>query len=342
MNWPGAAQFTFINLAAATLCINFVGMKIPQLAKLFRRILWAMVLLFVVANVIAAMQAYKFTHYKDGGEKTASINLTPLKKVQLLFTGIDNPRPRNTTLPTHPYSTVLIKSNINLECWYIPALAASRGTVVMCHGYTACKSAMLERAEPFLQNGYNCLMVDFMGSGGSGGNSTTVGFKEAEEVADCYKYLTQQGEQNIYLFGSSMGAVAIMKAINDAHIQPKAIIIECPFATMYETIAIRFHNLGVPTFPMANLLLFWGGLENGFNAQAHNPVGYATNIHCPTLLQYGERDDRVTRSETDRVFASLHCPKQLITYPLAGHDDYLKKYRAEWGANVVGFLSHYN
>ncbi len=306
-----------------------------------KRAFWVIILLFVFANVIAAMQAYKFTHYKADGVKTESTHLAFLKKIQLLFTGIDNPRPKNVITPAYRYLTVHIKSNVDIECWCLPA-NMSKGTVVLFHGYTSCKGKVIDRAEYFVRSGYSCLMVDFMGSGGSGGNCTTVGFKEAEEVKDCFNWLEQNGERNIYLYGSSMGAVAIMKAISDYNIQPRAIIIECPFATMRETIAIRFKNLGIPTLPMADILLFWGGIENGFWGYSHNPVTYAEAIKCPVLLQYGELDDCVARSEIDRIYSRLQCPKQLVTYPEAGHDDYLKKCATTWSANVTGFLDSHN
>ena len=221
----------------------------------------------------------------------------------------------------------------------IPAAGKAKGTVILFHGYTACKSQELDRAEPLIRDGYNCLLVDFMGSGGSAANSTTVGFKEAEEVKDCFEYIKNTGEHNVFLYGSSMGAVAIMKAINDYNIAPDAIIIDCPFGTMYETVAIRFRNLGVPPVPMAAILLFLGGLQNGFWGFSHNPESYAKNVHCPVLLQYGAKDDRVTRGEIDRIYANLGGRKRLVIYPLSGHDDYLVKNGTEWCGHVLGYLS---
>ncbi|MBC7553945.1 MAG: alpha/beta hydrolase [Taibaiella sp.] len=306
--------------------------------KIWKRTSLAFIAAFTLMNIIAATHAYKFTHYSTKGERTKSSGQTTLQKLALLFTGIDNPRPKNLELPAHPYTTVNIKSNVNIECWLIPALSAPRGTIILHHGYTSSKSQLLTRAEYFLRNGYNCMLVDFMGSGGSGGNSTTVGVKEAGEVKDCFQWLQQTGEKKIFLYGSSMGAVAIMNAISDFDIAPKAIIIECPFATMYQTVAIRFKNMGVPTFPMAHLLLFWGGVENGFWGYSHNPVVYAEKIKCPVLLQYGEKDDRVAPEETSAIFENLHCSKQRVNYPLAGHDDYIKKYPAEWESNTIQFL----
>lgn len=70
---------------------------------------------------------------------------------------------------------------------------------------------MLDKAEACLNMGYNTLLVDFMGSGGSKGTQTTIDYKEAAEVKDCYQYLKQQGHTNIHLFGTSMGAIAITR-----------------------------------------------------------------------------------------------------------------------------------
>jgi len=136
-----------------------------------------------------------------------------------------------------------------------------------------------------------------------------------------------------------MGAVAIMKAIADYNIQPGSIIIECPFGTMYKTVAARFDALGVPKFPMASLLMFWGGIQNGYWAFLHNPVDYAKSITAPTLLLYGERDERVSRAEIDEIYHNMKGEKVLRLYPLAGHENYLLKYKEQWVQDVSHFLN---
>jgi uncharacterized protein len=186
--------------------------------------------------------------------------------------------------------------------------------------------------------GYNTLLVDFMGAGGSEGVQTTIGYKEAEEVKDCYAYLMDQGHSKIHLFGTSMGAVAIMRAVAEYQIQPSSIMIECPFGTMYKTVKARFEILHVPTFPMASMLMFWGGVQNGFWAFSHNPETYAQAIKCPTLLLYGLRDPKVSREEIEAIYNNLQARKQLVTFPLAEHENYLKKYKPEWTATVAQFL----
>jgi uncharacterized protein len=36
--------------------------------------------------------------------------------------------------------------------------------------------------------------------------------------------------------------------------------------------------LHIPPFPLAELIIFWGGVQHGFNAFAHNPVTYAAQV----------------------------------------------------------------
>jgi hypothetical protein len=203
-------------------------------------LLWALIISFVLVNIVAVFHAYKFTHFVDHNTaKTKTPNiLSAGQKISVLIFGVNNPRPENTTIPLTDYQTINLKSNRVIETWFIKK-ENGKGTVIIFHGYGGQKASMLEKANIFLDLGYNALLVDFMGSGGSEGNQTTIGFLEAEQVKTCFDYLTQNGEKNIFLFGTSMGSVAIMKAINDFGIKPNGIIIECPFGSMYQTVCAR-------------------------------------------------------------------------------------------------------
>jgi predicted alpha/beta-fold hydrolase len=312
-------------------------MKRKQTTK---RVLWTLVTIFILVNIVACFHAYKFTHFTDNNVmKTKDARyLSTTDKVSTLFFGIDNPRPINKSTPTQKYETIKLQSNKMIECWSIKTENA-KGTIILFHGYCGEKSSMLEASDIFLQLGYNTFLVDFMGSGGSEGNQTTIGFKEAEEVKTCFDYLTKNGEQKIYLFGTSMGAAAILKACNDYEIKPAAIILECPYGTMYQTTCARFNTMHVPSFPLAGLLDFWGGVQNDFWAFSLEPTVYAKSVKCPTLLIYGEKDEKVSRKEIDEIYSNLNGKKELKTFPLAGHANYLKKYKQEWTVDVASFLA---
>jgi len=313
--------------------------------KIIKRLIWALIIVFVLMNVVAFIHAYKFTHFDHSVAKTKnSSKLSSWDKIKTLIVGINNPRPTNKKTPNLCYNIVHLESNKKIECWQIELeksakTDSAKGTVILFHGYSGEKASMLDKSEEFFSLEYNTFLVDFMGSGGSEGIQTTLGFKEAAEVKTAYDYLTKQGEKRIYLFGTSMGSVAIMKAINDYNLKPAGIILECPFGSMYQTTCARFKNMNAPTFPMAGLLLFWGGVQNGFWAFGHNPTEYAKRVNCPTLLLYGEQDKDVSRQEIDAIFANLKGTKTLKTFKLAGHENYLTKYKDEWIRDITEFLT---
>lgn len=296
--------------------------------------------LFIVINIVAYFHAFKFTHFDDSIiERTNDPDkLSITQKIKTMFLGIDNPRPINIEQPNRNYKIVKIKYNKDLiDCWYIP-IDSSKPTILIFHGYAGNKSQMVKRSNLLNDLGYNTVLVDFLGSGASTGNKTTIGYYESDQVKYVFNFFKNQIQSDIILYGISMGSVAIMKSISDYHIQPESIIIECPFGNMLQTVKARFKLMNVPSFPMAYLLVFYGGLQNNFNAYQHNPSDYAKNISVKTLLMYGLQDNKVSRAETDLIFKNLQEPKQLKLYQNAGHDNIVEIYQNDWKNDIVRFL----
>ncbi len=304
-----------------------------------KRILRIALILFILMNIVAYFHAYKFTHFSltETSKTREPKKLSFSEKIVTILFGVNNPRPENKIIPDRPFETVTLKSNKKIECWLIKS-KDHKGTVILFHGYGSDKSSMLDEATLLLDLGYNTLLVDFMGSGGSEGVETTVGVWEALEVKTAFDFLDSSGERNIILLGTSMGAAAIMRAEAEFRLPVSALILECPFGTLLETVETRFRTMHIPVFPMAHLLVFWGSVQNNFNGFTHNPVQYAKSITCPTLLIYGEKDDKVSGNEIDEIFSNLEGPKKLIRYPMAGHGDYLVQYKTAWEADIHSFL----
>ena len=97
----------------------------------------------------------------------------------------------------------------------------------------------------------------------------------------------------------------------------------------YETVRIQSNNL----------LVFWGGLENGFWAYAHNPIKYAKSVKCPVLLLYGRKDETVSEEDTNIIFSNFRSEfKELKVYPNAAHENFLQQYKEEWTLDVTNFI----
>ena len=75
-----------------------------------------------------------------------------------------------------------------------------------------------------------------------------------------------------------------------------------PFGTMLGAAEGLIRTMHLPDEPLGVELTFWGGLETGNWSFNNNPEEYVKKIHCPVLLQWGEKDNRVTQKETDHIY----------------------------------------
>jgi len=154
-----------------------------------------------------------------------------------------------------------------------------------------------------------------------------------------YDFIKNKGEENIVLWGISMGASTITKAVKDYQLEPQKIILEMPFGTIKDAVKGRLKIMGLPAEPIGTLLTFWGGTEHGFWAFGMKPQEFASTIKCPVLLQWGKNDPRVSRSEEDILFKNIpNSNKKFVIYDMAGHESICKKEYANWEVEVAAFL----
>jgi dipeptidyl aminopeptidase/acylaminoacyl peptidase len=298
----------------------------------------------VSVNLFAFMQARAMTRFAEGGERTGRLEqLGIVDKLGALLSGVNIPRPINRRTPADvqlPFETHRIGSaaGVTLEAWFIPG-ACNDSIVALFHGYAASKSSLVSTAQALRDLGYAALLVDFYGSGGSSGSGTTVGFKEADDVAAVVEYVRRTWPgRKIFLYGMSMGGAAALRAIAAHGVVADGLIVEAIFDTLLNTGKNRFRAMGLPGSPFSELLLFWGGAQNGFDAFAHNPVDYARAVTNPALLLHGADDVRATPEEARRVAAAMNGNGRLIVYNGVPHTSIAGAKREEWSRDVSAFL----
>lgn len=136
-----------------------------------------------------------------------------------------------------------------------------------------------------------------------------------------------------------MGAAAVLKAAADDDLRPAALILECPFDSLIGTVRHRLTSRGLPSFPLADLLVLWGGVQEGFNGFRYRPIDSAARVQVPTLLMNGDQDEWVRVDEARAIFDALKGPKALRLFAGVGHDSCLRRRpEEEWKAIVGRFL----
>lgn len=297
--------------------------------KTRKRLYQFLIVIFIFINVLSYVGTYVLTHYN-----------TPNSW------GLGLSRPTSSKLPTDiglEYVTQRIPINQTewLETWFISAnKSVSSGTILLFPGNGSSKAKqLLAPTEVFHNLGYDTLLVDFQGVGGSSGNTTTIGAREAKDVAIAMNYAQRSNFKHpIVLYGVSMGTAAILKAVAQEKVNPDAIIIELPFARLLDAVRSRLRAIRVPPFPMAELIVFWGSIQHKFNGFAHNPVEYASKVKCSTLLLHGKLDKWTSEAEIKQIYQNLHSDKQLIIFPNAGHHLLVTVDKKFWRQSVDKFL----
>lgn len=309
--------------------------------------LLALLTAFALLNAAAYLHARAMTHYTAGGTKTAGPQgVSPARKVRVLLTGVSLPRPTNYRTPAElqlPFEVCEFPAadGGRLEAWHVGRPHA-KGLVLVFHGYAACKAMMLHQARAFYDMGYAVLLVDFRGSGGSSGSDTTLGVREAQDVATAVEYARSRwAARPLVLYGHSMGGAAVLGAVARHGVQPDALIAECTFDRLLNTVGNRFALMGLPAFPAANLLVFWGGWQCGFDGFRHNPAEYAAAVTCPTLLLHGDRDVTVTMEQARSVYEVLAGPQQFELFPGVGHELIVTARPERWKQAVGPFLERH-
>jgi uncharacterized protein len=315
-----------------------------------RWVFWVLLVQLILLNISAALYAWKFTHvYDDPSLRGNPSSKNVFTKTWRLFSGPRQPRAILNEYPAFPFDTVSLTtaSGLLIDAWYSKTdSVVSRGTVLLFHGIMSNKGMVLSEASAFRSFGYNVLLVDFRAHGNSSGNTTTLGVREVEEVKLAYDHIRGKGEKNIFIWGSSMGAVVVAKAVSDYQLQPSGIILEMPFVSLQSHLQARARALGfqgLPEKPFSFFVACWMGWERGFNGLRHKTTRYVQQIDCPVLLQYGLKDTYVLNSETDRVFDAIHTgDKKKVGYEKAGHESLRQNDPEKWDRELISFLGKHD
>lgn len=299
----------------------------------------------IASNAYMARQAWLMTHFDaaldddvpaegkilSGGFKAAVI-------------GVRLPRARNRRTPadvglsyeTHKFSA---EGGRELEAWYIPA-KRSRGIVAVFHGFGRSKANHLSTARQLHDLGYDSLLVDFYGYGGSAGSYSTIGWLEALDVAAAAKHARAlAGGKPVVLLGTSMGAAAVLRAVSMGAAKPDGVVLESSYLRFIDSVRRRFQLMSFPIVsPFAEWVTFWGGRLYGFNAFSMNPIEWARDVKVPALVLTGEKDRTISVEEERRLYDALPGRKAWHSFPELGHAMFSEHAPEDWRASVEPFL----
>lgn len=198
-----------------------------------------------------------------------------------------------------------------LRGWYFPVEGAEF-TVLFCMGNTGNVSMNLPYAQLLIDGGFNVLLFDYQGYGGSDGVATALSL--FSDACSAFDYLTAERQiapTKIGVFGVSLGS-------------PLAIAV----AATRKAGAVATEDLLLPTDRVASLRaslpdnfasrLAMGTLESVVIPQI-DPLLNIPKLECPLLLMHGEHDRLIPPTSTIRAAALVKSPKRVWIMSDTGH-----------------------
>src|SRR3989339_670134 len=221
--------------------------------------------------------------------------------------------------------------NINIKGWFLPSKEKSYKTIIICHGWGTNKSDVLSSTIFFLKRGFNLLYFDFRNHGESGGNKSSLGKLESQDLISAVNFLKtkkKQQSEKIGIYGVSMGAsVAIIATALDKRIS--AVISASPFSS-FNYIMSKYAKL---FFIMSRL---------GFNPEKTSAIYYVLKIAPrPIFIIHGEMDDRIPVSEGKILFDIANEPKIFWTVKNANHLESYSKSAFEYEKKTSDFFKKF-
>jgi uncharacterized protein len=231
---------------------------------------------------------------------------------------------------------------VPLEAWWVPpAEGESTRAAVLVHGWDGDKSDehVIETASIYVRAGYGVLLLDLRGTGGSGGERRTLGYKETRDVQGALAWLDEEGFEpgEVVLHGWSMGGATVVRSAPGTGVA--AVIEEAGYADLPLLLRRQLpETTGLPSLFSPGVFLA-AKLFLGFDPWAVQPSEDAARLREEgvPLFVIHSTDDEVVPFEHAELFESVYPEARLWKIEGLGHvEAYTHR---EYRQKLLSFLS---
>lgn len=244
--------------------------------------------------------------------------------------------------------------NIKLHAYYIDN--KSNKTVILQHGYRGNPMTLCREAKFFSDEGYNVLLPDARSEGKSEGKYITFGYYEKNDINRWINQeLQKKPNQDIILFGQSMGAATVMMSQgNILNKNVKAIIEDCGYANMDEELKSVMNILIKRLKYIYPRIKDWNKFENKtieilnnkyikpklkFDLKNISPIDSVHQSNIPKLFIHGSSDWLIPQIEEDELYNASSGYKEKLIVNGAEHAENFGKGGEVYKSKVKKFLN---
>ena len=203
---------------------------------------------------------------------------------------------------------------VTLVGWHVPGTKPE--TVVICHGRGDSREGMLGLIQVVHELGYTSFVFDFRAHGESGGDWSTVGAAEQQDLIGALDWIDTHAPAPLAVFGYSMGGgVALSVAARDTRV--RGVVTE---GAIHDVPALLRTWYGPAMVPVVWTAVPWVYLRTGTSLYAARPVRTVAQIAPRPVLIIHSRADRVVPFISgEALYAAAREPKEFWVLKDARH-----------------------
>jgi hypothetical protein len=240
--------------------------------------------------------------------------------------------------------SITTADGITLSAWFIPGASerdTDGATLIFLHGLGGNRVALLDQAVIAANQGYNALLPDLRNHGTSGGDVSTIGYKEAEDMRAVVDYVIARPDVNaerIGVVGFSLGAVTALRAAAQIP-EIRAVVSQSGFSSVAGSANEIVTALsGRAPFPSDGVVLWFVDTLAGVPVSSVNGVEDVAQAARPTLIMHGEQDTVINVRSAQQLYDAAAEPKELYLIPNTGHGGLVQAEPAEFERRFLMFL----
>lgn len=219
-----------------------------------------------------------------------------------------------------------------LKGWYLPS--HNGAAVVLAHGHGGNRAQLVPEFRALARAGFGVLAFDWRAHGESGGEVSTWGQLEQEDLKAALDFACARKDvdpRRVGVLGFSVGAaVAVEVASRDPRVA--ALVLTGGLTTLEEATRYDMRGWGWLSQEPALWLLSLRGIE----VASVRPIDKLCQLSPrPVLIVDGDRDTTEPSGQGERLFAAACEPKQLFVAHGAGHGEYALAAGGEYERRVV-------
>lgn len=199
---------------------------------------------------------------------------------------------------------IATRKSRQLAGWWLPG-HATRGSIVIAHGWGTNREVMLPLARPLQAEGWNVLLFDMRNHGESDGDDFSSMPRFAEDIEAAVDWIRAQpghADEPVGLLGHSVGGAAALLAASGRD-DIAAVVSLSTFAHPADMMRRWLKWKKLPFFPVGWYVLRYVERVIGHRFDAIAPINTLPRLRCPVLLVHGRDDPVIPAADAERLHA---------------------------------------